>query len=67
MQGQGVSKDAAAGLANLQKACGGKDGWACYRLGKMHLAGEGVAKDRTKASDEFAQACAADYKPACGM
>lgn len=60
--------EATAGYAevSLNRACLGRDGWSCWRLGKMYAEGEHVAPDGNKAGELYQRACKLGIEFACG-
>ncbi len=52
-----VNKEYEKAFGLFQKACNEKHPNACYRLGKMHELGRGIAKDDEKAQRLYKKAC----------
>lgn len=65
-RGDGVAKDEARGAAALQALCTDRFLAACTRLAVLH-AGKTGAKDRARARELLAQACAGGEEEACAL
>jgi TPR repeat protein len=52
-------------LEEAQASCAASKAEGCVALGRIHLDGRGVPKDRARAAEAFAQACALKSKDGC--
>jgi TPR repeat protein len=64
-QGQGVPMDAARAMALYEKACDGRVGAACQKLGDDYWYGIGVAADKQKGATLLKKGCTLGYQWAC--
>jgi uncharacterized protein len=65
LEGLGMKKDPARGMANLEKACAADFPEGCFNVGKFYKFGAGVKKDPAKAKVALEKACKLGVKEAC--
>ncbi len=65
LNGNGVTQDAAKGLARFQQACTNLEMAACCNFGMAYANGIGVTKDSGKAAALYQQACMGGHMKDC--
>jgi TPR repeat protein len=70
---RGIEHERVAGVGDLERAealyrraCDDKNPRGCFRLGKMHDLGKGIAKDQKRAVDLYRMACDGGDASGCG-
>jgi TPR repeat protein len=64
--GSGVAADPGKAAAFLDRACQAGDGEGCRDLAVAYEKGNGVPRDRRRASELYKKSCELGFKAACG-